>query len=295
MCRLRGHRGLRLAYCLFVALAILLLVGPSRVKQYAYSDRPMLDGRQTNNTRLQEGPWHLFLIYDLCGEATGQGWINHHHNPYALYSALDPAAPRYEYWGPIPRYGWVSYSPWPSYRVVKEWDWAPLRQWSDLRRACMIVFIPLFNWICCLLLLHLLTWAAARGDSGTAFDAMDRRAALTGIGQAAFVPIRVAWIGVMLLVIPLLAEPGLTLRFRVIAYWTLLAIGVVGPCLVALRCLFADRSFCLRWGRIVPGFLILAFGCLVPGWLVRWGIYWGTFQLLLVGEYFMDLKSAGSQ
>lgn len=124
---------------------------------------------------------------------------------------------------------------------------------------------------------------------------MDRRAALTAVGQAAFAPIRVAWIGVILLVIPLLAEPGLTQRFRVIAYWTLLAIGAAGPCLVTLRCLFADRSFCLRWGRIVPGFVLFAFGCLMPGWLVRWGIYWGTFQLLLVGEHFMDLKAATLQ
>lgn len=297
LAKLRRYRIYRFIFWLVVAIVLLLLIGPSRVVQVSYSNsRVWPDGRiRGSNSHEQVGPWLDFITYDPCGESPSLSRSNLDEAPYSLYCYLDPSSPRYQCWSPIPRFGWVDYRPWPSYRIIREWDLEPIGQWIYLRRISQIVFVPIFNWLCCLLLLHLLTWAAARGDSGTAFDAMDRRAALTAVGQAAFVPIRVAWIGVILLVIPLLAEPGLTQRFRVIAYWTLLAIGAAGPCLVTLRCLFADRSFCLRWGRIVPGFVLFAFGYLMPGWLVRWGIYWGTFQLLLVGEHFMDLKAATLQ
>lgn len=265
----------RLAFFWITACVFLLFfVGPFRVNETSFAaDSLDAEGRVRQLRKFDpsepDGPFILVVSHDVLGEQRRPSWIRVNLNETTRYALtnryFDYQAPRFTCATPLPRYrNWALYPV--NSAIVEEddgWRFTPAVALLDLRRAFMLVFLPLLCWQMSVIVLRLFSRFTFLGTTSTQHD-LDRRAALIAISRAAFVPIRIAWIGAFLLVVPFLAAPNTTHVFRSAAFWALLAIGVVGPFVVTARAWCADRVFCIVRGRIIPALAFLILGCILP-------------------------------
>lgn len=268
---------------------LLFFVGPFRVNETSFAaDSLDAEGRVRQLRKFDpsepDGPFILVVSHDVLGEQRRPSWIRVNLNEATRYALTNNyfnyQAPRFTCATPLPRYrDWALY---PVYSVIvgedEGWRFTPAVALLDLRRAFMLVFLPLTCWQMSVILLRLFSRFTSLGTSSTQHD-LDRRAALIAISRAAFVPIRLAWIGAFLLVVPLLAAPNTTHAFRSAAFWVLLAVGTTGPFVVTTRAWCADRVFRIARGRFIPAATLLIFGCILPAMLGRKLVYAVTYYI----------------
>lgn len=270
-------------------MLLLFFVGPFQVEETSFAaDSLDLDGRPKYIPKFDpsdpDGPFVRNVSHDVFGEMRLPGWMRVDLNDATRYALanyyFDYQSPRFTCATPLPRYrDWALY---PVYSVIAGeddgWSFTPLALLLRQRRTWMLVFLPLLCWQLCVILLRLLSRFSTFGNASTQHD-LDRRAAMIAISRAAFVAVRIAWIGAFLLVVPFLAAPGTTHTFRSTAFWVLLGVGIVGPFVVSARAWCADQVYRRTCGRIIPVFALLLFGCILPATIGTRLIYDITFVI----------------
>lgn len=307
---LRKSRSRVTCFWTLVALLLLFFVGPFRVTETYMARVPLdqhgmqaqwfnVDGIQAGSIYPEEvdGPWITIMTHDVLGENRRMAWLSAGRDDvtrYALASYyFDYQVPRFTCATPLPRYrDWALY---PVYSVIvgedEGWSITPAISLIDLRRTFMLVFLPLLCWQFCVLILRLLSRLSLTGATSTCHE-LDRRAALIAISRAAFVPVRITWIGAFLLVVPFLAAPNATHSFRSAAFWVLLFIGTAGPPIVMTRAWCADQVFRIARGRFVPSAALLVIGCILPATIGVKIIYAVTYYI--GSAAYRALESRGS-
>lgn len=283
-----------------VALLLLFFVGPFRVTETSMARVPLdqhgmqaqwfnVDNIQAGSIYPEEvdGPWITIMTHDVLGENRRMAWFSASRDDktrYAVERNFDHKIPRHFTCAtPLPQHGrWAMYLAPPGYD--EGWSFAPAVSLFDLRRTFMLVFLPMVCLQTSIIILQLLSLSSSLGAVSPQHK-LDRRAALIAISRAAFVPVRIAWIGAFLLVVPFLAAPNATHSFRSAAFWVLLFIGTAGPLVVMTRAWCADQVFRIARGRFVPSAALLVIGCILPATIGVKIIYAVTYYIGSAASY----------